>query len=355
MTEDEKYMSRCLQLARNGFYGAAPNPMVGAVIVHEGIIIGEGYHVCCGGPHAEVNAIRSVRCPDLLPESTIYVSLEPCSHYGKTPPCADLIIEKGFRRVVVGCKDPFPEVSGRGIRKIQEAGIDVTVGVLERECRELNRRFITFHTACRPVVTLKWAQSSDGFMDMERVDYKMERPYAFSTAYTRMLVHRCRAEHEAILVGKRTALADNPSLTNRLWFGKSPLRLVLDCQGKLPESLSLFDGSVPTRVYMDKSTGRVPYEGFQGVECVRLDFSQNILPVIMKDLYRLGIQTLLVEGGSHLLKSFLAEGLWDEVRIEQSPVRLGTGVPAPGKPDGQVEVEVCDGNQIIRIRPCKAV
>ena len=178
MTTDEKYMSRCIQLARNGFYGAAPNPMVGAVIVHDGKIIGEGYHVRCGGPHAEVNAIRSVGNPELLKESTIYVSLEPCSHYGKTPPCADLIVEKGIPRVVVGCMDPFAKVAGRGIRKLQEAGIEVTVGVLEAECLALNRRFITFHTHRRPYITLKWAESADGFMDGLRTDYEKEKPYA---------------------------------------------------------------------------------------------------------------------------------------------------------------------------------
>ena len=176
-------MSRCIQLARNGFYGAAPNPMVGAVIVHDGKIIGEGYHVRCGGPHAEVNAVRSVRNPELLKESTIYVSLEPCSHYGKTPPCADLIVEKGIPRVVVGCMDPFAKVAGRGIRKLQEAGIEVTVGVLEAECLALNRRFITFHTHHRPYITLKWAESADGFMDSLRTDYEKEKPYAFSAVH----------------------------------------------------------------------------------------------------------------------------------------------------------------------------
>ena len=241
-------MSRCIQLARNGFYGAAPNPMVGAVIVHDGKIIGEGYHVRCGGPHAEVNAVRSVRNPELLKESTIYVSLEPCSHYGKTPPCADLIVEKGIPRVVVGCMDPFAKVAGRGIRKLQEAGIEVTVGVLEAECLALNRRFITFHTHHRPYITLKWAESADGFMDSLRTDYEKEKPYAFSTPYTRMLVHRCRAEHQAILVGRQTALADNPSLNLRMWPGKSPLRLVMDRRGDLPGHLALFNDGAETRV-----------------------------------------------------------------------------------------------------------
>lgn len=234
MTTDEKYMARCIQLARNGFYGAAPNPMVGAVIVHEGKIIGEGYHIRCGEAHAEVNAICSVYNPELLKDSTIYVSLEPCSHYGKTPPCADLIIEKGIPRVVVGCTDPFARVFGRGIRKLRDAGIEVTVGVLEKECLALNRRFIRFHLHHRPYITLKWAESADGYMDRPRTDFRTEKPYAFSTPYTQMLVHGLRAGQQAILVGRQTALADDPSLTNRLWPGRSPLRLVIDRGGTLP-------------------------------------------------------------------------------------------------------------------------
>lgn len=349
MTTDEKYMSRCLRLARNGFYGAAPNPMVGAVVVHEGKIIGEGYHVRCGGPHAEVNAIRSVREQALLKDSTIYVSLEPCSHYGKTPPCADLIVEKGIPRVVVGCVDPFAKVAGRGVRRLREAGIDVRVGVLEAECLELNRRFMTFQTCRRPFVTLKWAESADGFMDVVRTDYVQERPYAFSSPYTQMLVHRCRACHQAILVGRRTALADNPSLTVRLWPGKSPLRLVLDREGTLPQGLQLFDGRAETRAYIDASVLVAAYEGRPGVSCVRLDFSRDVLPQVMDDLYGLSVQSLLVEGGRQLLESFLTEGIWDEVRVEQAPVRLGNGVPSPVWPHGLAQTAEVDGRLLVRI------
>ena len=212
MTEDEKYMRRCIELAANGRCTTAPNPMVGAVVVHKGRIIGEGYHVHCGEGHAEVNAIRSVRETELLRESTIYVSLEPCSHYGKTPPCADLIISKGIPRVVVGCMDPFPLVAGRGIRKLREAGIEVTVGILEEECKALNARFITFNLQHRPYVTLKWAESADGFLDVNRTG---GHPVVLSTPLTAMFVHKQRAEHQAILVGTRTALLDNPSLTDR--------------------------------------------------------------------------------------------------------------------------------------------
>lgn len=349
MSEDEKYMARCLQLARNGFFGAAPNPMVGAVIVHEGCIIGEGYHVRCGGPHAEVNAIRSVKDESLLSDSTIYVSLEPCSHYGKTPPCADLIIEKRIPRVVVGCVDPFAKVAGRGIRKLRKAGVKVTVGILESECLALNRRFITFHTYHRPFVTLKWAESADGFMDRIRTDYEAECPTVFSTPFTQMIVHRRRAMHRAILVGRRTALADNPSLLNRYWPGETPLRLVLDRTGELPADLQLFNGTAPTRVYVDTRSPEPSYADRDGVTVVRLDFSDNVLPRVMSDLYALSVQSLLVEGGACLLDSFIRAGLWDEIYVEQSPVRLGEGVPAPAKPHGRLRSWMSDGNRMLCI------
>ena len=215
--EEEKYMQRCIELARNGLCNVSPNPMVGAVIVHNGRIIGEGYHIRCGQAHAEVNAIRSVKDQTLLKHSTIYVSLEPCSHYGKTPPCADLIIEKQIPRIVIGCQDPFSEVAGRGIQKLRNAGREVIVGVLEKECRDLIRRFITFNTLRRPYIILKWAESSDGFIDINRSE---GHPVMLSTSLTSMLVHKKRSESDAIMVGSRTALLDNPSLTVRNWYGK---------------------------------------------------------------------------------------------------------------------------------------
>ena len=267
MTKDEKYIRRCIQLARNGLCNAAPNPMVGAVIVYQDRIIGEGYHARCGEGHAEVNAIRSVKDESLLKDSTIYVSLEPCSHYGKTPPCADLIIRKGIPRVVVGCTDPFPLVAGRGIRKLKEAGIDVKVGVLEEECKQLIKRFVTLNIKKRPFVTLKWAQSADGFIDVERTSGK---PVVLSTPITSMYVHKQRAEHQAILVGRRTALLDNPSLTVRNWYGKNPLRLVIDKDLSLPSDLHLFDGSVPTLVFTARETPDKP-----NVTYTVLDFSQE--------------------------------------------------------------------------------
>ena len=325
MNEDEKYMWRCIRLARNGMMGAAPNPMVGSVIVCDGKIIGEGYHRRCGQAHAEVNAIGSVRRPELLERSTLYVSLEPCSHYGKTPPCADLIVEKRIPRVVVGCIDPFARVSGRGIQKLRDAGIEVTVGVLEAECRDLNRRFMVFQSEKRPYIVLKWAQSADGFIDAKR---EGGHPVVLSSPETRMLTHKLRAECKAILVGRRTALLDNPSLTVRHWHGCNPLRLVIDRELTLPPSLHLFDGSAPTVVF----TGADAASARPNVEFVRLDFSTDILPQIMARLYERGIQSVLVEGGQRTLQGFIDSGLWDEAFAERVPRLLGRGVPAPAMP-----------------------
>lgn len=331
MNEDEKYMARCLQLAQCGRTGAAPNPMVGAVIVADGRIIGEGYHIRCGEAHAEVNAINSIRPWDepLLAQASMYVSLEPCSHYGKTPPCADLIIARGIPRVVVGCVDPFSEVAGRGIRKLREAGIDVTVGVLERECLAVNHRFITCHTEKRPYVILKWAQSADGFIDRLRTSPD-EPPVTFSTSRTAMLVHRQRADVQAIMVGRRTALLDNPSLTVRHWPGKSPLRIVVDRRLSLPRTLRLFDGSHPTLVF----TACTDVPSLPNVEYVALDFSKDILPQLLSELYGRRIQSLLVEGGSALLQSFIDADLWDEAHVETAPLTLTEGVKAPALPAG---------------------
>ena len=289
---DEKYMRRCLQLARCGRQGAAPNPMVGAVVVCDGRIIGEGYHQRCGGPHAEVNAIRSVKEPELLRRSTIYVSLEPCAHYGKTPPCAKLIIEMGIPTVVVGCRDPFPKVDGRGIDLLREAGIEVRVGILEKECLWLNRRFITFHTLHRPYITLKWAQSRDGLLDRRRESAE-KPPARLSSPVTQTLVHRLRALNKAILVGRRTWELDRPGLNVRLWTGEDPQRIVLSSSPVCCDSVATDITSLLTR------------------------------------LYEQGVQTLLVEGGAQTLQSFIDQGLWDEARIETSPQALGDGIPAP--------------------------
>lgn len=319
--EEEKYMRRCIQLAQNALCNAAPNPMVGAVIICDGKIIGEGYHIRCGEAHAEVNAIRSVKDQSLLHRSTIYVSLEPCSHYGKTPPCADLIIEKQIPRIVIGCQDPFAKVAGRGIQKLRDSGREVVVGVLEKECRNLIRRFITFHALGRPYITLKWAESADGYIDVCR---ESGSPAILSNSLTSMLVHKKRAEHSAIMVGTNTARLDNPSLTVRNWYGPSPVRIVLNRKQMLPHSLHLFDGSIPTLVFTEKT-----HSSQFNIEYIPIDYQQDALPQIMENLYIRGLQSLLVEGGSTLLQTFINAGLWDEIFIEKAPLNLHSGIKAP--------------------------
>ena len=320
---DEQYMRRCLQLARRGRLGAAPNPMVGAVAVCEGRIIGEGFHQRCGEAHAEVNAIRSVREEDrpLLRRSTLYVSLEPCAHYGKTPPCAQLIIDTGIPHVVVGCRDPFARVDGRGITMLREAGVEVREGVLEEECRQLNRRFITFHTQHRPYITLKWAQSEDGFIDRRR-ESPEEPPVHFSTPTTQALVHQLRAGHEAILVGRRTWELDRPSLTVRHWHGRSPLPVVLSSSPVGNETNgTTTPPHTPPLVYGDPKAAAA-------------------------GLWEKGVQSLLVEGGAQTLQSFINAGLWDEIRVETAPLHLETGIQAPHPPAAVSETFRIDGNRI---------
>jgi len=326
MVVEEKYMARCIELARGGEGNTAPNPMVGAVIVHKGKIIGEGFHRKCGEAHAEVNAVASVRDEALLRDSTIYVSLEPCSHYGKTPPCAELIIRKGIPRVVVGTLDPFPEVSGRGVRMLREAGIEVVTGVLEEEARALNPAFMTFQIRKRPYVYLKWAQSADGFMDIRREDASVPS-VLLSSAETLRRVHRLRSEVAAIMVGTRTALLDNPSLTVRHWAGRSPVRVVLDRTLKLPVGSHLLDGAVPTLVFT-----AVEVESRPNVEYVQIDFGQEVLSQVLQYLYEQNLNSLMVEGGAELQESFLDVGLWDEAWVETAPVVLGAGVKAPAVP-----------------------
>lgn len=323
---DRLFMRRCLQLARNGRGSTSPNPMVGAVIVCGGRIIGEGYHIRAGEPHAEVNAVRSVKECDLplLKSSTMYVSLEPCSHYGKTPPCCDLIISCGIRRVVVATTDANSQVNGEGIAKMQRAGIIVDVGVLRDEALELNKEFFTYHSLHRPYVLLKWAQTADGYIDSLRT---AGEPLKISTPESSVAVHRLRSQCDAILVGTRTALLDNPSLTVRTWCGRQPLRLVVDRAGVLSPELKLFDGTLPTVVY----TAEIGVGKFGGnVEQVVLDFSHDILPQILSHLYSLKINSLLVEGGASLLQSFIDAGLWDMARVEcNQSLFAGSGVAAP--------------------------
>lgn len=303
-------MSRALQLARNGLIDAHPNPMVGAVILApDGRIIGEGWHRKCGQGHAEVNAVAMVRDEAEFRNATMYVTLEPCSHYGRTPPCAELIISKRIPRVVVGCLDPFEKVSGRGVKMLRDAGVEVKVGVLEQECRDLNVRFITAHTRRRPYVILKWAEGADGYIDGK-----------ISTPLTQVMVHKLRAEADAILVGSGTALTDNPRLDVRRAAGDDPVRVVLDRRGRVGADSALFRDENVILV-TDKLRDFLP-EARQIVGC-------NNLSEVLAELYRRNIITLLVEGGAEVHQSFIDEGLWDEMRIEQGPLPIGENVKAP--------------------------
>ncbi len=344
--EDKKYISRCLQLARNGNGSTSPNPMVGAVIVCDGKIIGEGYHIRSGEPHAEVNAVRSVRDNSLLSRSTIYVSLEPCSHFGKTPPCADLIIDSGIPRVVIATTDNNAMVSGRGIERMRAAGIDVKVGVCACEAFSLNKAFFMYHGKNRPVVTLKWAQSVDGYIDTLRQSGDAQQ---ISNAASMLAVHKMRSTHDAILVGRCTAQLDNPSLTLRHWAGRTPLRLVIDRAGILPAHLRLFSTDAPTVVY----TENICKNKFtDNVSQVKLDFSRDIIPQMLAHLYYRKINSLLVEGGRMLLQSFIDSALWDEIRVETNPaLYLHAGVPAPQLPQNvKKEKYQCFGNLIEHIK-----
>ncbi len=339
MLIDEKYMRRALQLAALGAGHTSPNPMVGAVIVApDGTIIGEGWHRQCGQAHAEVNAVASVRDVNLLKNSTIYVTLEPCSHYGKTPPCARLLIERGIPRVVVGTLDPFPEVAGRGVRMLQEAGIEVVVGVLEQQCQALNRRFMTAHTTGLPWVQLKWAQTTDGFIALP--PDAGENPLHMSTPVTMRWMHRERSLCDAIVVGAATARIDNPSLTTRYWPGKSPLRVVLSHELSMPDNLNLFTDGLPTVVY---NAVKDAVEG--GVEYVKIDTDEPRL--WLQDLYRRGVTSVMVEGGARVLNSLIDAGLWDEARVEVSARRVGEGLAAPLIGGAVVDKLDIDGNTII--------
>lgn len=334
-------MTRCLELALLGSGHTAPNPMVGAVLVHDDRIIGEGYHRQFGQAHAEVNCLGSVKEEDrpLIGHSTLYVSLEPCAHFGKTPPCADLIIREKVPRVIVGCRDPFPEVDGKGIEKLLAAGVEVVTGVLEKECIGLNKRFFTFHTKYRPYIQLKWAQTANGKIagpDGARV--------FISNEYSNRLTHKWRAEESAILVGTNTALRDNPSLTTRLWTGPDPIRLVIDKELRLPGTLKLFDGQVRTIVfnhlrhdlegYESEERGikrRIPGAGDMGkLYYYQLARDASLVQQIAQALYQLKILSVMVEGGAKLLQSFIDEGYWDEARIiTNEEMMVPGGISAP--------------------------
>ncbi|MBI3239976.1 MAG: bifunctional diaminohydroxyphosphoribosylaminopyrimidine deaminase/5-amino-6-(5-phosphoribosylamino)uracil reductase RibD [Flavobacteriia bacterium] len=322
MFSDEQFMQRAIQLALLGGVSVAPNPMVGAVIVHNNRIIGEGYHQVFGSAHAEVNAVNSVEDQSLLSESTIYVTLEPCAHFGKTPPCANLLVEKRFKRVVIGTVDPFAKVAGQGIRILQEAVIECTIGVLEAECQAVNKRFFTFHQRQRPYVILKWAQTPDGFIDADRNNNETGEIRWISSPDTQTLVHQWRAEEQAILVGWRTVLNDNPSLTVRAVSGKSPIRIVVDSQLQAPKKATVFTDGLPTIVL---NTLRDDQEG--AVRFVQLpDCSvENQL----KALFRLNITSVFIEGGKVTLQQYIDTNSWDEARVIVGTNRFCSGTSAP--------------------------
>ncbi len=321
---DEKYMRRCLQLASNGEGNTYPNPLVGSVIVHEGKIIGEGFHWKAGEPHAEVNAINSVKDKSLLSKSTLYVNLEPCAHFGRTPPCSLLIINHKIPRVIIGCVDSFSEVSGKGIEMMRERGIEVVTGILECESRVINRRFFTFHEKRRPYVILKWAESADGFIDIERQPDSVAQPTWITNEWARRYVHRQRSYEQAILIGTNTAIKDNPSLTLRDWAGNSPARIVIDRQLKLPETLRLFTGEERTIVLNEIRDGQQDNITYLKVN-LRKDSVQNILTA----LHNKQLQSVIIEGGSTILNLFLKSGLWDEAFVFVGSKRFSAGVRAP--------------------------
>ncbi|WP_181304953.1 bifunctional diaminohydroxyphosphoribosylaminopyrimidine deaminase/5-amino-6-(5-phosphoribosylamino)uracil reductase RibD [Rufibacter sp. XAAS-G3-1] len=322
MNTDQKYMRRALDLAALGTGWARPNPMVGCVVVHEKKIIGEGWHQQYGGPHAEVNALNSVQDKSLLPHSRVYVTLEPCSHYGKTPPCADFLLQHGVRDVVICNTDPNPLVAGRGIQQLVDAGCKVHIGVLEQEGQELNRRFFTFQTQKRPYLVLKWAQSADGFIALPNY-----QSCQISGPLAKQLVHKWRTQEQAILVGTRTALHDNPQLNVRHWPGPAPLRIAIDKQLQLPATHHLLDDSHPTLLYTLQER-----EPMAQTEFVTLSSEGIFLERMLADLYRRNVQSVLVEGGTALLETLLQSDLWDEIRVIKSPVTLGDGVKAPQLP-----------------------
>jgi len=323
MRTHEKYIRRCIELAKNGLGTTYPNPMVGSVIVCDGKIIGEGWHKKSGEPHAEVNAVNSVKDKSLLKKSTIYVSLEPCSHFGKTPPCCDLIIENKIPNVVVGTVDSNIKVAGKGIEKLIEAGAKVTVGILEAICKELNKRFFTFHEKKRPYVILKWAETQDGFI--APLTKSEQKPVWTTNEFSRQLVHKWRSEEQAILVGTNTVIDDNPKLDVRDWTGNNPIRIILDQNNRIPKDSYIFNNQVKTIIFSSSST-RINQENsiFEVI-----DFKQNLAEQILNVLYNYNIQSVIIEGGLQTLQTFIDENVWDEARVFIGNNNFETGIKAP--------------------------
>lgn len=339
MKADEIYIKRCIELAKNGLGTTYPNPMVGSVIVYNNEIIGEGWHRKSGEPHAEVNAINSVKDNSLLAKATIYVSLEPCSHYGKTPPCCDLIIKHKIPNVVVGAIDPNSKVSGTGIKRLQENGANVTIGVLEKECNELNKRFFTFHQKKLPYIILKWAESQDGFIAPLTKDKK--EPVWISNEYSRQLVHKWRSEEQAILVGTKTVLDDNPKLDVRDWTGENPIRIVLDKSDRINQSYYVKDGQIKTIIITEQENLTF------SENCIYENaiFDVKLTKTIADISYKYGIQSILIEGGKQTLQSFIDDNLWDEARVFIGNSHLKSGIKAPSL-NGNFQVKTIKDDQL---------
>ncbi|WP_298541060.1 bifunctional diaminohydroxyphosphoribosylaminopyrimidine deaminase/5-amino-6-(5-phosphoribosylamino)uracil reductase RibD [uncultured Aquimarina sp.] len=327
MNIHQTYMRRCIQIATNAFGSARPNPMVGCVIVHNNIIIGEGYTSAYGGNHAEVNAISSVKDISLLKEATLYVTLEPCSHFGKTPPCSDLIIKHNIPNVVIGTIDTHSKVSGKGIEKLKNAGCKVTLGVLGKECQEHHKRFFTFHNKKRPYIILKWAQTSDGFIAPEKTEKRA--PVWITNSYSRQLVHKWRAEEQAILVGNRTVIKDNPKLTIRDWSGTNPVRILIDLSNKIPENSTILDKTVKTIIITAHNHKK---ENSDNLYYETVNPENTIVNEVCNILYQHEIQSVIIEGGSYTIQSFIDSNLWNEARIftGTNTFSKGTKAPIPG-------------------------
>ncbi|MCX7986958.1 MAG: bifunctional diaminohydroxyphosphoribosylaminopyrimidine deaminase/5-amino-6-(5-phosphoribosylamino)uracil reductase RibD [Bacteroidales bacterium] len=321
-TKDEQYHFRCIDLAYNGLGHTAPNPLVGAVIFYKGKIIGEGYHSRFGGAHAEVNAINQIKNESILKNATLLVNLEPCSHFGKTPPCSSLIIEKKIKKVIIGDIDPFPKVSGRGVKMLQQANVEVAIGLRKADSRFINRRFFTFHEKKRPYIILKWAESYDGYLDKIRTSN--EPPQWITNTYAKILVHKWRTQEQAILVGTNTVMMDNPQLTARYYYGKNPIRLILDRNNRLERNLNVFDQKAPTVIFSQKNNNQF----LDHVQYVQIPF-EDMPAEVMDYCFRNNIQSVIIEGGSKVLTSFITRNLWDEARVFKGDKVFEHGIAAP--------------------------
>ena len=344
MNNHEDYIARCIELAKNGFGTTYPNPMVGSVIVYNGEIIGEGWHQKAGEPHAEVNAIRSVKDPSLLDKATIYVSLEPCSHFGKTPPCCDLIIKNKIPNVVIGTVDSNIKVAGNGIKRLQEAGANVIVGILEKECYELNQRFFTFHEKKRPYIILKWAETQDGFI--APLQKEEQKPVWITNLNSRQLVHKWRTEEQAILVGTQTVIDDNPQLNARDWEGNNPIRVVIDQNHRIPKTAHVFDNQTKTIVFSNKKST----PSLENTILEVIDFQQNIVQQIVDKLFQHQIQSVIIEGGAQTLQTFIDANLWDEARVFIGNCTFEKGVKAPILNTSPLKKEKIGTDELLIIR-----